>query len=99
MRVQPGRPVALAGLHVDAKLLVDSGILRLAQAGELKDQRFGHQNSLAVVARERPKFGAPPVGIRRRAPDRITFPELDLWLPGRRRRARDSLGWPGASVV
>src|SRR5712691_374548 len=38
VREQPGGPVALAGVHVDAELLVDGGVLGLAHAGEFQDQ-------------------------------------------------------------
>ena len=48
-----------AGLHVDAKVLADGGVVGLGQAWELKDQRFGHRNSPTVVSRERPRV-APP---------------------------------------
>src|SRR5690242_9631394 len=48
VRQQAGGPVAPAGLHVDAEVLVDGGVLGLAYAGELQDQCFGHRDSLAA---------------------------------------------------
>ena len=46
VREQPGRPLALAGLHVEVEVFADGGVLGFAHAGELQDQLLRHRDSL-----------------------------------------------------